>query len=174
MNPQQAIQDAAELAARSDVAVLIVGLSNEWESEGSDRKTLAFPGKQDELIEAVARVCKRVVVVVQAVSHSVPSVSAPCFFFIFECGRLTLTSGLSYRHAVAPVRLCHPPNMVLGERSGYRHSGRFVRHRQPLRKAPPLFPTPTTGRTVLSELRKRERAGILSRGPVCGIQVVSR
>ena len=57
---------AVELARLSDVAVVVVGTSEDVESEGFDRTTLALPGRQDELVRAVAAVNPRTVVVVNA------------------------------------------------------------------------------------------------------------
>jgi beta-glucosidase len=57
----------AEAAARaSDVAVVVVGTTEEVESEGFDRTTLALPGRQDELVWRVAAANPRTVVVVNA------------------------------------------------------------------------------------------------------------
>ncbi|KAL2835291.1 glycoside hydrolase superfamily [Aspergillus cavernicola] len=47
------ISDALELANRSDFTVLVVGLNEEWESEGFDRQTMELPGSQIELITAL-------------------------------------------------------------------------------------------------------------------------
>jgi beta-glucosidase len=58
--------EAVALAARSDVAIVAVGYSSKLESEGFDRPSLDLPAGQDELIEAVAAVNKRTVVVVVA------------------------------------------------------------------------------------------------------------
>nr|WP_051055617.1 MULTISPECIES: glycoside hydrolase family 3 C-terminal domain-containing protein [Kitasatospora] len=55
---------AVELAAAADVAVVVVGTTDEHESEGFDRAGLRLPGRQDELVEAVAAVNPRTVVVV--------------------------------------------------------------------------------------------------------------
>ncbi|MCS7481998.1 glycoside hydrolase family 3 C-terminal domain-containing protein [Umezawaea endophytica] len=57
---------AVALARTSDVAVVVVGTTDEIESEGFDRTTLALPGRQDELVRAVAAVNPRTVVVVNA------------------------------------------------------------------------------------------------------------
>jgi beta-glucosidase len=57
---------AVELAAASDVVVLVVGTTEEVESEGYDRRTLALPGRQDELVRRVADVNRRTVVVVNS------------------------------------------------------------------------------------------------------------
>ncbi|RIX59451.1 glycosyl hydrolase [Paenibacillus nanensis] len=57
------IREAAELAARSDVAVLFAGLPRRYESEGFDRQHLRMPDNQTALIEAVAAAQPRLVVV---------------------------------------------------------------------------------------------------------------
>lgn len=57
---------AVEAASGADVAVVVVGTSAEYESEGFDRTNLALPGRQDELVRSVAAVCPRTVVVVNA------------------------------------------------------------------------------------------------------------
>ncbi len=61
--PADALERAATLAANSDVALVFVGLSEEWESEGFDRPDLALVGEQHALIEAVAAVNKNTIVV---------------------------------------------------------------------------------------------------------------
>jgi beta-glucosidase len=64
--------DAEELAAAvaaaraADVAVVVVGTTEQLETEGRDRLTLALPGRQDELVRAVAAANPRTVVVVNA------------------------------------------------------------------------------------------------------------
>jgi beta-glucosidase len=60
------IAEAAGIAATQDVAVVIVSTSAEVESEGFDRSSLALPGRQDDLVRAVARANPRTVVVVNA------------------------------------------------------------------------------------------------------------
>ncbi|HEX2360512.1 MAG TPA: glycoside hydrolase family 3 C-terminal domain-containing protein [Jiangellaceae bacterium] len=57
---------AVALAADSDVAVVVVGTTEEVESEGFDRTSLALPGRQDELVAQVAAVNPRTVVVLNA------------------------------------------------------------------------------------------------------------
>ncbi len=57
---------AVSLAAAADVAVLVVGTTEEVESEGFDRDSLALPGRQDELVRAVVHANPRTVVVVNA------------------------------------------------------------------------------------------------------------
>lgn len=62
------LQEAVEAARAADVAVVVVGLDAEWESEGYDRQTMDLPadGSQDRLVEAVARANPRTVVVNQS------------------------------------------------------------------------------------------------------------
>ncbi|KAF1360684.1 hypothetical protein EJ07DRAFT_155106 [Lizonia empirigonia] len=62
------LQEAADIARDADVAVLVVGLDAEWESEGYDRQTMDLPkdGSQDRLIEAVLAANPRTVVVNQS------------------------------------------------------------------------------------------------------------
>lgn len=60
------IKDAVALAREADTVVLVAGLNREWESEGFDRVDMRLPGKQDELIERVAAVNPRTVVVLNA------------------------------------------------------------------------------------------------------------
>ncbi|EIN08123.1 hypothetical protein PUNSTDRAFT_154781 [Punctularia strigosozonata HHB-11173 SS5] len=77
IDADQAIDQAAELAATSDVTIFIGGLTPEWESEGFDRPTLDMPGRQNELIERLAAANPRTVVVLQAGSAvSMPWVDA--------------------------------------------------------------------------------------------------
>ncbi len=60
------IEHACDVAAAADVAVVIVGLTGEWESEGHDRADLELPGSQGELIRRVARSNPNTVVVINA------------------------------------------------------------------------------------------------------------
>ncbi|MGD7787669.1 glycoside hydrolase family 3 C-terminal domain-containing protein [Propionibacteriaceae bacterium Y1700] len=61
-----AIAEATAAAENCDVAVVVVGLSEEQETESVDKTTLALPGRQDELVRAVAQVAARTVVVINA------------------------------------------------------------------------------------------------------------
>ncbi len=62
------LQEAVEAAKAADVAVVIIGLDAEWESEGYDRQTMDLPhdGSQDRLVEAVVKANPRTVVVNQS------------------------------------------------------------------------------------------------------------
>ncbi len=60
------LDDAEAVARASDVAIVVVGTTEEVESEGFDRTSLALPGRQDELVRRVAAANPRTVVVVNA------------------------------------------------------------------------------------------------------------
>ena len=60
-----AIAEAVEQARACDVAVLVVGREGEWDTEGLDLPNMRLPGRQEELIEKVAAVNPRTVVVLQ-------------------------------------------------------------------------------------------------------------
>jgi beta-glucosidase len=60
------LESAVAAAASADVAIVVVGTDETWESEGRDRKTVTLPGRQNELVERVAAVNRKTVVVVNA------------------------------------------------------------------------------------------------------------
>jgi beta-glucosidase len=60
------IAEAAEAAREAEVAVVVVGTNEQVESEGFDRTSLALPGRQDDLVRAVAAANPRTVVVVNS------------------------------------------------------------------------------------------------------------
>lgn len=64
--PADPMAAAVELAERSDVAVVVVGLNHEWESEGFDRANMKLPGEQDELVRRVAAANPKTIVVLNA------------------------------------------------------------------------------------------------------------
>ncbi len=65
-NPDKLIAEAVAAAAAADVVVLVVGTNSKVESEGFDRSDLDLPGRQDELVRAIAAVNPRTVVVVNS------------------------------------------------------------------------------------------------------------
>ncbi len=65
-DPAEVIAAAAAAAGRADVAVVVVGLTEEQETESVDKATLRLPGQQDDLVRAVAAAAERTVVVVNA------------------------------------------------------------------------------------------------------------
>ncbi|GCE31067.1 beta-glucosidase [Dictyobacter alpinus] len=58
-----ALHHAIELARQSDVALIFAGLNGEWESEGFDRPNMDLLPEQVELIEKVAQVNPKTIVV---------------------------------------------------------------------------------------------------------------
>nr|WP_314505169.1 glycoside hydrolase family 3 C-terminal domain-containing protein [uncultured Microbacterium sp.] len=65
-DPDGLIAAAAAAAAASDIAVVVVGTNSKVESEGYDRENLDLPGRQDDLVRAVAAANPRTVVIVNA------------------------------------------------------------------------------------------------------------
>jgi beta-glucosidase len=64
--PADLLERAVKAARQADVAVVVVGLGEEYECEGYDRDSLELPREQRELIAAVAAANPRTVVVVSA------------------------------------------------------------------------------------------------------------
>ncbi|MGH9134846.1 MAG: beta-glucosidase H [Ilumatobacteraceae bacterium] len=60
------VADAVQLATACDVAVVVVGTDDEWESESEDRASLSLPGGQDELVAAIAAANPRTIVLVNS------------------------------------------------------------------------------------------------------------
>ncbi|MFI9379933.1 beta-glucosidase H [Kutzneria sp. NPDC052558] len=63
---ERRIARAVAAARAAEVAVVVVGTTDQSESEGFDRTTLALPGPQDELVRRVAAANPRTIVVVNA------------------------------------------------------------------------------------------------------------
>jgi beta-glucosidase len=64
--PPDMMERAVDAAAAADVAVVVVGLNREWETEGHDKEHMRLPGRQAELIERVAAANPKTVVVLNA------------------------------------------------------------------------------------------------------------
>ena len=60
------IQEAADLAKKSDVAILFLGTNLKVEAEGRDRKSLDLPGSQEQLLEAVYKANPKTVAVIMS------------------------------------------------------------------------------------------------------------
>jgi beta-glucosidase len=91
---------AVELARTADAAVVVVGTTEEVESEGFDRTSLALPGNQDELVRAVLAANPRTVVVVNS--------GAPVLMpWAEDAPAIVLTwfPGQEFGHALADVLL---------------------------------------------------------------------
>jgi beta-glucosidase len=99
-SPEELLAEAADAAAAADVAVVVVGTTEEVESEGFDRTTLALPGRQDELVRRVVAANPRAVVAVNAGSP----VELP---WADDVGAVLLTwfGGQEAGHALADVLL---------------------------------------------------------------------
>ncbi|KAF8750133.1 glycosyl hydrolase 3 family [Rhizoctonia solani] len=60
----QGIKEAVDLAKKVDKVVLVVGLNNDWESEGYDRDNMELPRATNRLVSAVLEANKNTAVVV--------------------------------------------------------------------------------------------------------------
>jgi len=59
------IAAAAEAARDAEAAVVFIGRSGEWDTEGSDLLDIALPGRQNDLVRAVAKANPKTIVVLQ-------------------------------------------------------------------------------------------------------------
>ncbi|MFJ3958041.1 beta-glucosidase [Arthrobacter sp. NPDC090010] len=66
VSDDDALAAAEEAARTAGTAVVVVGLTEEDETEAADKHTLALPGRQDELVARVAAAAEQTVVVVNA------------------------------------------------------------------------------------------------------------
>jgi beta-glucosidase len=60
-----AIAEAVEAARGAEAALVFVGRSGEWDTEGSDMRDIVLPGRQNELVSAVAAANRNTIVVLQ-------------------------------------------------------------------------------------------------------------
>jgi beta-glucosidase len=137
------------------VAIVVVGTTDEVESEGFDRTTLALPARQDELVRRVVAANPRTVVLVNAGSP----VALPWADDVAAV-LLTWFGGQEAGHAVADVLL------------GDAEPGGRLPTTWPVREAdcPVLTTTPTGGLLRYDEgvfvgYRAYERAGVTPRYP---------
>jgi beta-glucosidase len=65
-DPHDLFEQALAAAAAADVAVVVVGTNDEWETEGFDREVMDLPGEQNKLVEAIVATNPNTVVVVNA------------------------------------------------------------------------------------------------------------
>ncbi|QQM43562.1 beta-glucosidase H [Streptomyces liliifuscus] len=65
-DPDELIAEAVEAARAADTAVVVVATTERVESEGFDRKDLRLPGRQDELVHAIAAANPNTVVIVNS------------------------------------------------------------------------------------------------------------
>ncbi len=64
--PADLMDRAVAAAAAADVAIVMVGTNDEWETEGFDRTTMDLPGRQDELVRRVVAANPRTAVIINA------------------------------------------------------------------------------------------------------------
>ncbi|KAG8903591.1 hypothetical protein FRC01_009138 [Tulasnella sp. 417] len=64
--PEQSVDEAAAIAKDADLAIVVVGLNGDWETEGYDRTHLELPGRINELVAKVAAVNSKTVVINQS------------------------------------------------------------------------------------------------------------
>jgi beta-glucosidase len=155
VDPEELLSEAADAAAAADVAVVVVGTTEEFESEGFDRTTLALPGLQDDLVRRVIAANPRTVVAVNTGSP----VELP---WADDVGAVLLTwfGGQEAGHALADVLL------------GAAEPGGRLPTTWPVRQSdcPVLDTTPTDGVLRYEEglfigYRAYERAGVTPRYP---------
>jgi beta-glucosidase len=60
-----AIAEAVRVAGEADQVVICIGRNGEWDTEGSDLASIELPGRQNELVAAVAAVNPNTIVVLQ-------------------------------------------------------------------------------------------------------------
>ncbi|MET8407290.1 glycoside hydrolase family 3 C-terminal domain-containing protein [Streptomyces sp. NPDC005195] len=65
-DPDELIAEAVEAARAADTAVVVVATTDRVESEGFDRENLRLPGRQDDLVHAVAAANPNTVVIVNS------------------------------------------------------------------------------------------------------------
>jgi beta-glucosidase len=63
--PASAVDAAVAIAKEADVAIVCVGRTGEWDTEGGDLPDIRLPGRQDELVSAVAAANPRTIVLLQ-------------------------------------------------------------------------------------------------------------
>lgn len=59
------LEEAVKVASEAEYVVLCIGTNGDWETEGVDRAGLTLPGRQDDLVQAVAAANPNTVVLLQ-------------------------------------------------------------------------------------------------------------
>lgn len=60
-----AIAEAVRIARNADTAIVFIGRNGEWDTEGSDLPSIDLPGRQNELVAAIANANTNTIVVLQ-------------------------------------------------------------------------------------------------------------
>ncbi len=153
--PDDRLQQAVELAARSDVAIVYAGYPENFESEGTDRPDMELTGKQNELIAAVAKANPKTIVVLNVGSPVTmpwvddvaaivlayyPGMEGAISLTNILCGEINPSGRLTMTY---PQALKDTPafNNYPGQRDVVYGEGIFVGYRHyELREIEPLFP----------------------------------
>ena len=122
------IAEAVEAARAADVAVVVVGTNSRVESEGYDRTSLALPGRQDDLVRAVAAANPRTVVVVNSGSPVLLPWRDEVAAVLVELVRRPGVRQRDRRHPARsspnPAAGCRPRGRRAGGRAGDRRHAR--------------------------------------------------
>ena len=137
------LEEAVQLAADSDVAVIFAGLPDSFESEGYDRKHMRMPDCQNELIDEICKVQENVIVVL----HNGSPVEMPwndkvsAVLEVYLCGEATgeATTDILFGKAnpcgklaeTIPMKLSDTPCYLTfpGDRHAEYNEGVFVGYR---------------------------------------------
>jgi beta-glucosidase len=154
-DPDDRLQRAVELAARSDVAIVYAGFPENFETEGADRPHMDLTGKQNELIAAVAQANPKTIVVLNIgspvtmpwvndvaaiVLAHYPGMEGAISLTNILCGEVNPSGKLTVTY---PRALQDTPafNNYPGKRDVVYGEGPFVGYRHyELREIEPLFP----------------------------------
>ena len=137
------LEEAVQLAADSDVAVIFAGLPDSFESEGYDRQHMRMPDCQNELIDEICKVQENVIVVL----HNGSPVEMPwndkvsAVLEVYLCGEATgeATADILFGKAnpcgklaeTIPMKLSDTPSYLTfpGDRHAEYNEGVFVGYR---------------------------------------------
>ena len=165
VNEDEDLKAAEKAAAEADVAIVVVGLNQDWESEGHDRKTMDLPARSNELITRVSRANPRTIIVNQSVRST---------YVLRAFHPLTCLLGIRCHHALGRPGSCDPADLVRWQQR--RRRPRRCSHwpRQSLRQAQLDLPSQGRGHSQPRSFRKQAWPGALRRGPVGWLQALHR
>jgi beta-glucosidase len=122
-NDTMLLDEAVKTAKQADYAVIFAGLTNQYETEGVDRKTMDMPENQNKLIEAVAAVQSNTIVVLHTGSPVVipwlDKVSAVLCVYLGGANVGTATVSLLYGDACPSGKLAETWPRKLADAPAY-------------------------------------------------------
>jgi len=136
--------EALDLARSSDIAIVVVGTNNDWETEGRDRDLFDLPGDQPEMIRRVTEVNDNTIVVVNTGGpHGMDWLDSPAAVLHVGFGGQELSAALvdvllgeadpgGRLPYTIPAKYAHSPALpnYPGENSTVRYGeGLFIGHR---------------------------------------------